>query len=74
MVGNESEARSSLLGSYEGASMGQWSKPRYNERSQRVSALDKFSPDQMRRATQRVFGAKNRKREPQPEYEQGTLF
>ena len=73
MVGSEREAYQSLLGAYEGASMGQWSKPRYSA-GVRVSALDKFSPGQMSRAVQRVFGAKNRKREPEPEYEQGTLF
>lgn len=74
MVGSESEARSSLLGAYEGASMGQWSKPRYNERGQRTSALDKFSPQQMGRAAQRVFGSKKRQRKREPEPEQGTLF
>ena len=74
MVGSEWEAHNSLLGAYEGASLGQWSKPRYNDRGQRVSALDKFSPDQMSRATQRVFGDKKRQREREPEPEQGTLF
>jgi len=74
MVGAENEARQSLSGAYEGAYMGQWSSPRYNERGQRVSALDKFSPDQMSRAVQRVFSGRKRKREAEPEPEQGTLF
>lgn len=71
----EQDVREGLLGAYQNAYEGDrsWGGARYKG-GVRVNAMDKFSPEQMSRAAQRVFSGRRSKPGSRESYTQGTLF